>query len=46
MNWSAHFVKEDVINPYLSSGPVHPYQLAESISNFKGDGVLFHFILF
>ena len=24
------------INPHLPSGPVHPYQLEESISNFRG----------
>ena len=31
------------INPHLPSGPVHPYQLYESISNLGVSGVLFHF---
>ena len=26
----------DLLNPHLPSGPVHPYQLEASISNFKG----------
>ena len=35
------------INPYLPSGPVHPYQLEESISNFRGVWrTFFIFILF
>ena len=25
-----------IINPHLPSGPVHPYQLDESIFNFRG----------
>ena len=25
-----------IINPHLLSGPVHPYQLDKSISNFRG----------
>ena len=25
-----------LINPHLPSGPIHPYQLDESISNFRG----------
>ena len=31
-------------NQHLPSGPVHPYQLDESISNILGvSGILFHF---
>ena len=36
-----------VINPHLPSGPIHPYQLDESISNFRGVWCpFFIFILF
>ena len=36
-----------VINPHLPSGPVHPYQLDKSISNFRGGWCTFIvFILF
>ena len=30
-------------NPHLPSVPVHPYQLDESISNFRGVWCTFHF---
>ena len=30
-------------NPYMTSGPVHPYQLNESISNLGVYGILFYF---
>ena len=33
-------------NPYLPSGLVHPFQLDESISSFRGSSVLIHFVLF
>ena len=33
-------------SPTLSSGPVHSYQLDESISSFRVSGVFFIFILF
>ena len=39
---SVHELKNQ-FNPHLPSGPVHPYQLDKSISNFRGAGVLFHF---
>ena len=32
------------INPHLPSGPVHPYQLEESISNFMGVWCTFSFV--
>ena len=34
------------INPHLPSGPVHPYQLEESISNFRGEWRTFSFLLY
>ena len=33
-------------NPHLPSGPVHPYQLDESISNFRGVWCTFPFLLY
>ena len=32
-----------VMNPHLPSGPVHPYQLDESIPNFRGVWCTFSF---
>ena len=32
--------------PHLPSGPTHPYQLDESISNFRGGWCTFSFLLF
>ena len=46
--WS-HVVKarHKWVNPHLPSGLLHPYQLDESISNFRGGwGTFFIFILF
>ena len=37
--------KEFEVNPYLPSGPVHPYQLDESISSFKGAWCTFSFLI-
>ena len=34
------------INPHLPSGPVHPYQLDESVSNFMGVWCTFPFLFF
>ena len=34
-----------VINPHLPSGPVHPYQMDESISNFRGVWCTFSFFI-
>ena len=34
------------INPQLPSGPVHPYQLEESISNFRGVWHTFSFLFY
>ena len=34
-----------LINPHLPSGPICPYHLDESISNFKVSGVLFLFFI-
>ena len=33
-------------NPQLSNGPVHPYQLDESISNFRGVWCTFSFLFY
>ena len=35
-----------VINPYKPSGPVHPYQLDESISNFRCVWYTFSFLFY
>ena len=35
-----------VLNPHLPSGPVHPYQLDESISNFRGVWCTFSFLFY
>ena len=32
-----------IFNPHLPGRLVHPYQLDESISNFRASGVLFYF---
>ena len=34
------------LNPHLPSGPVHPYQLDESISNFRGVWCTFSFLFY
>ena len=34
------------INPHLPSGPVHPYQLDESISKFRGVWCTFSFLFY
>ena len=35
----------DKVNPYLPSGPIHPYQLDKPISNFKGCLVFFYIFI-
>ena len=35
-----------LINLHLLSGPVHPYQLDESISNFRGVWCTFSFVFY
>ena len=34
------------INPHLPNGPIHPYQLDESISNFRGVRSTFSFLFY
>ena len=34
------------LNPHLPSGPVHPYQLDKSISNFRGVWCTFSFLFY
>ena len=37
---------EIVFNPHLPSGSIHPYQLDESISNFRGVWCTFSFLFY
>ena len=39
-------LKNAGINPYLPSGPVHPYRLDESISNFRDVWCTFSFLFY
>ena len=39
-------ITSDEINPYTLSGPVHPYQLDESISNFRGAWFTFSILIY
>ena len=41
----AFLENSEKFNPHLPSGPVHPYQLDESVSNFGVSGALFHYFL-
>ena len=36
----------DKLNPHMPSGPVHPYQFDESISNFRGVWCIFSFLFY
>ena len=40
------FIEIPTFNPDLPSGPVHPYQLDESISNLKGIWCTFSFLFY
>ena len=44
-NHALNFIPK-YIYPYLPSGPVHPYQLDESISNFRGLWCTFLFLYY
>ena len=32
----ANWTKNKEVNPHVPSGPVHPFQMGESISSFRG----------
>ena len=40
------FHLEILFNPHLPSEPIHPYQLDESISNFRGVWCIFSFLFY